>query len=206
MRKQKLPIPEELRQRVFKRDGYRCRYCGSKEGPFHADHVYPESKGGVTSFDNLVTACKRCNSKKRAKIGIWPKPIEYGRDLERLETNYQRELAALEGKYKELFRETETKYESALRRSGDEKEKAIQDAINTFVQNGKNRADIWGVVLAVSSILMSIGMIVYVLLSLGMLVDVQPETAKTIFNTGIGIELLAFGMGFGGKLALRRKQ
>lgn len=68
---------EEIRQQVFKRDGYRCRYCGSTAGPFHADHVYPYSKGGETSIENMVTACATCNTSKSSKVGLWPKPIGY---------------------------------------------------------------------------------------------------------------------------------
>lgn len=67
----------EIRKRVFERDKHTCRYCGDKNGPFHADHVYPSSKGGETSIENLVTACARCNRKKQAKVGLWPRPIGY---------------------------------------------------------------------------------------------------------------------------------
>lgn len=74
-------IDECLREQVLKRDGYRCRYCGSTESPFHLDHVYPVSKGGETTIDNLVTACVKCNLSKHNKIGIWPVPLEnYNKD------------------------------------------------------------------------------------------------------------------------------
>jgi hypothetical protein len=66
-----------LRDRVLQRDGYQCRYCGDKRGPFHLDHVYPFVKGGETSFDNLVTACPHCNHVKNDAVGMWPKPIGY---------------------------------------------------------------------------------------------------------------------------------
>lgn len=70
-------ISDKLRQQVLKRDGNQCRYCGSKTGPFHLDHVYPYSKGGETTIKNLVTACEKCNLKKRDTVGMWPKPIGY---------------------------------------------------------------------------------------------------------------------------------
>lgn len=73
----RIQIRSDIREEVFERDGYTCRYCGNKEGPFHADHVYPSSKGGETSIENLVTACVHCNTKKQAKVGLWPKPIGY---------------------------------------------------------------------------------------------------------------------------------
>jgi hypothetical protein len=77
MRIPKTPIPGNVRQAVFERDSYTCRYCGDKHGPFQADHVYPESRGGETTISNLVTACQKCNNKKHSKVGMWPKPIGY---------------------------------------------------------------------------------------------------------------------------------
>lgn len=51
------------RHNVFKRDGNQCQYCGvSKE--LTLDHLVPRSKGGKSSWTNLVTACKKCNAKK----------------------------------------------------------------------------------------------------------------------------------------------
>ncbi|SDL78946.1 5-methylcytosine-specific restriction endonuclease McrA [Siphonobacter aquaeclarae] len=51
------------RQNIFRRDGNRCQYCGTSED-LTLDHMYPKSRGGKSSWDNLVTACKRCNSRK----------------------------------------------------------------------------------------------------------------------------------------------
>jgi 5-methylcytosine-specific restriction endonuclease McrA len=51
------------RQNVFKRDNLTCQYCGTAKD-LTLDHVIPRSKGGKTSWDNLTTACKRCNAKK----------------------------------------------------------------------------------------------------------------------------------------------
>ncbi len=51
------------RQNVFKRDSNRCQYCTSVKD-LTLDHVQPKSRGGKTSWDNLVTACKSCNGKK----------------------------------------------------------------------------------------------------------------------------------------------
>ena len=73
----KRQVDNETRQWIFERDQHTCRYCGNREGPFNADHVYPYAKGGETSTDNLVTACGSCNRKKQAKVGLWPMPIGY---------------------------------------------------------------------------------------------------------------------------------
>ncbi len=60
----KVPL---TKSNIFKRDGYKCVYCGSKNN-LTLDHVVPQSKGGKDSWDNLVTACKRCNAEKGDKI------------------------------------------------------------------------------------------------------------------------------------------
>lgn len=51
------------RQNIFKRDGNRCVYCGSRER-LTVDHVVPRAQGGRTVWNNLVTACYKCNSQK----------------------------------------------------------------------------------------------------------------------------------------------
>jgi 5-methylcytosine-specific restriction endonuclease McrA len=51
------------RQNILKRDNFTCQYCCSK-GFLTMDHVLPKSRQGRTSWDNLITACKYCNSKK----------------------------------------------------------------------------------------------------------------------------------------------
>ena len=51
------------RQNLFKRDSYTCLYCNSKKD-LTLDHVIPKSKGGKTTWTNLVTACQDCNSRK----------------------------------------------------------------------------------------------------------------------------------------------
>lgn len=58
----------DLRIAVFKRDGFVCCYCGDdvSDDP-QCDHVLPISRGGQNSLDNLVTACRPCNSSKGDK-------------------------------------------------------------------------------------------------------------------------------------------
>ena len=51
------------RQNLFKRDSHSCQYCGSGKD-LTLDHVLPRSRGGKSSWDNLATACKGCNSRK----------------------------------------------------------------------------------------------------------------------------------------------
>ncbi|OGC02833.1 HNH endonuclease [candidate division KSB1 bacterium RBG_16_48_16] len=55
---------ELTRRNILKRDGYRCQYCGTKEGPLTIDHVIPKTRNGTDSWENLVCACVKCNNKK----------------------------------------------------------------------------------------------------------------------------------------------
>ena len=48
---------------LFLRDEFCCQYCGSK-GDLTFDHVVPRSRGGITSWDNVVAACAPCNLRK----------------------------------------------------------------------------------------------------------------------------------------------
>jgi 5-methylcytosine-specific restriction endonuclease McrA len=50
------------RRAVFARDGHRCVYCGAAATSL--DHVVPKSRGGPHSWDNVVSACARCNHVK----------------------------------------------------------------------------------------------------------------------------------------------
>ena len=50
------------RKAVFARDGGRCVYCGAAATSL--DHVVPKSRGGAHSWDNVVSACGRCNHVK----------------------------------------------------------------------------------------------------------------------------------------------
>jgi 5-methylcytosine-specific restriction endonuclease McrA len=60
-------INKRRRTRIYARDGYRCVYCEALGGSTEAerlslDHLRPLSRGGSNRSDNLVTACKSCNS------------------------------------------------------------------------------------------------------------------------------------------------
>ncbi|WP_313352313.1 HNH endonuclease [Paracoccus sp. (in: a-proteobacteria)] len=52
---------------LFLRDEFCCQYCGAK-GELTFDHVLPRSRGGVTSWENVVAACSPCNLKKANKL------------------------------------------------------------------------------------------------------------------------------------------
>jgi len=51
---------------LFLRDGFCCQYCGAR-GDLTFDHVVPRALGGITSWENVVAACSRCNLRKGAR-------------------------------------------------------------------------------------------------------------------------------------------
>lgn len=54
------------RRNLFARDGHRCQYCGrnGSHSQLSIDHVLPRSRGGATTWENVVACCVRCNVKK----------------------------------------------------------------------------------------------------------------------------------------------
>lgn len=59
-------LSKTLRFEVFKRDSFKCQYCGA-EAPnvlLQVDHIEPVSKGGTNDITNLITACDGCNNGK----------------------------------------------------------------------------------------------------------------------------------------------
>ncbi len=65
------------RRNVFLRDGHACMYCGAT-GDLTIDHVVPRSRGGNSSWENLVACCRACNLAKGYKT-----PEEAGMPLRR---------------------------------------------------------------------------------------------------------------------------
>ena len=50
------------RRAVFVRDQHRCQYCGARAESI--DHIVPRSRGGEHRWENVVAACRPCNSRK----------------------------------------------------------------------------------------------------------------------------------------------
>lgn len=60
-------ISKKVRFEIFKRDSFRCQYCG-KSAPdviLHIDHIKPVAEGGDNDMTNLITACFDCNMGKK---------------------------------------------------------------------------------------------------------------------------------------------
>jgi 5-methylcytosine-specific restriction endonuclease McrA len=83
-------VPRRFRRQVtntflFARDGYTCQYCGRPQSQLKTrecltrDHVIPQSRGGGNLWENVVTACSPCNTRKGnhlpEEIGMRPMTI-----------------------------------------------------------------------------------------------------------------------------------
>lgn len=62
-------IVKFTRENVYTRDNFTCQYCGVKKkaNELNRDHVMPRSRGGKTTWENIVTTCYPCNEKKGAR-------------------------------------------------------------------------------------------------------------------------------------------
>lgn len=94
----KVPL---TRYNVYRRDGHVCMYdnCQTKT-TLTLDHVMPKSRGGGNTWENLVTCCKKCNSRKDDMT-----PKEAGMKLKRkpVRPTFQEFIAGITGEKKELF-------------------------------------------------------------------------------------------------------
>lgn len=61
-------VSTRRRFEVFKRDGFKCQYCGAHppDAILHVDHIEAVANGGTNDMDNLITACASCNMGKSA--------------------------------------------------------------------------------------------------------------------------------------------
>ena len=76
-------ISKKTRFEVFKRDGFRCAYCGSEPPSvvLEVDHIEPVSKGGENDIYNYITACFDCNRGK-SNTALSSIPIKLNENLD----------------------------------------------------------------------------------------------------------------------------
>lgn len=82
-------MSKSLRFEIFKRDGFRCLYCGvtPTQAKLRVDHVNPVAKGGTDAPENLITSCFDCNAGKAAR------PLEARRFKTEIATEADKEHA-----------------------------------------------------------------------------------------------------------------
>jgi len=73
-------VTPEFRQKIYEMDGGQCVYCGQYPKKPVIEHVIPVSRGGETTIENCITACRKCNLKKGEYTSLETRmPLKYGR-------------------------------------------------------------------------------------------------------------------------------
>jgi len=64
--------PRFTRENIYQRDSHTCQYCGTKftSKDLNLDHVIPRDKGGRSTWENVVTSCITCNTRKGNKLPV----------------------------------------------------------------------------------------------------------------------------------------
>ena len=93
------------RKNILLRDRYTCQYCGtvSSASELTLDHVTPRSRGGKSSWENLVTSCRRCNNHKGDRLPDEAK-MELSRRPRPFNLHTSRSLMRLLGNHQETWR------------------------------------------------------------------------------------------------------
>ena len=76
--KKPLKLQKLSRKEIFARDKYSCIYCGKETEELTLDHIFPKSRGGISSWENVASACMPCNHRKAGRT-----PKEAGMKLTR---------------------------------------------------------------------------------------------------------------------------
>ena len=85
--------PAFTRYNIYLRDGFQCQYCGLRlsAGGLTFDHVVPRSRGGLSTWENVVAACSPCNLRKGDRlpreVDMWPHQRPYAPTLQDLHAN-----------------------------------------------------------------------------------------------------------------------
>ena len=83
-------FPAFTRFNVFLRDRFECQYCGVGDD-LTFDHLMPRSRGGLTTWDNVITACSTCNLRKGNKscraADMHPRQLPYRPTVHDLHNN-----------------------------------------------------------------------------------------------------------------------
>ena len=82
--------PAFTRFNVFLRDQFECQYCRSNRD-LTFDHVIPRSRGGMTTWENVVAACAPCNLAKGGRLshqaGMYPRHAPHMPSVHELQEN-----------------------------------------------------------------------------------------------------------------------
>lgn len=95
-----MALSKKIRFEVFKRDSFKCQYCGSVPPivVLEVDHIMPVSKDGTDEIDNLITSCFDCNrGKSNRELTTMPQTtVEKTKQLKEKQEQYQEYMKALD--------------------------------------------------------------------------------------------------------------
>ena len=87
-----MSLSKKIRFEVFKRDGFKCQYCGQTPPSvtLEVDHINPVSKGGEDDINNLITSCFDCNrGKSNIELNQVPNTLQENKEIiEERESQY----------------------------------------------------------------------------------------------------------------------
>jgi 5-methylcytosine-specific restriction endonuclease McrA len=61
-------VLQPTRANILLRDDETCQYCGKRSRDLTLDHIIPRSRGGQSTWENLVASCRSCNGKKGNRL------------------------------------------------------------------------------------------------------------------------------------------
>jgi hypothetical protein len=133
MAAKRVGISKKVRFDVFKRDGFKCMYCGAHPPSvlLHVDHIVAVANGGKNAIDNLVTACEPCNLGKGAReLSVVPQALaDKAAEVAEREEQLRGFHDVLEAKRKRL--EGETWFVLAEMNGGKVPDSAPRDEFNS---------------------------------------------------------------------------
>jgi hypothetical protein len=91
LRKGQRQLDQKICWAVYRRDRYKCRYCGVNNVPLTVDHIVTWETGGATHPDNLLTCCRKCNRRRgNLDYGSWLQHRHYTEKAEKYLTEAER--------------------------------------------------------------------------------------------------------------------
>jgi hypothetical protein len=119
-RRERMAISKKIRFEVFKRDGFKCAYCGKvpPQVTLEVDHIHPKARKGTDDINNLITACFDCNRGKR-DIPLTKIPAKISENLEVLQEQedqvkeYRKFVAKIEKRVQKDIQEINDVYTGA---------------------------------------------------------------------------------------------
>lgn len=125
------PISKKTRFEVFKRDGFKCMYCGAHPpaAVLEVDHIKAVANGGSNRMDNLVTSCFSCNRGKGA-VSLESVPMSLAEKAELVEER-EAQIKGYEKAMEAKRRRIDDQTWEILNRLTATKDRAPQDWINS---------------------------------------------------------------------------